>query len=190
MTTDTKQLTIDEFETLVRDPVNTSRRLELINGEVVESMPTLLHAAIVSLLNFLLMQYLIENPIGWALPEARFVTPDDPNNARIPDLSFIGREKGPLIAKGPAPYMPDLAIEVQSPGQSDKFMLDKANYYLANGSRMVWLVYPDRRLIEVLTPESRRILTANETVLGGDLLPGFSVAVARVFDVDLPTTSS
>jgi Uma2 family endonuclease len=60
-------------------------------------------------------------------------------------------------------------------------MADKASYYLKNGSRMVWLVYSTKRLIEVLTPTDRHLLTEQDTVNGGDVLPGFTLQVSDVF---------
>jgi len=116
--------------------------------------------------------------------EARYTMPDDDSNDRIPDLSFISKDKAPLVKQGPAPYMPDLAVEVQSPGQSDQLMLEKAQYYLANGSRMVWLVYPDRRLAEVLTPDDRHLLTDSADLSGGDVLPNLTIPVKDIFPAD------
>jgi Uma2 family endonuclease len=80
--------------------------------------------------------------------------------------------------------MPDLAVEVQSPGQSDRFMSDKAAFYLENGSKMVWLIYPDRQLVEFLTPTERQLLTLDGTISGGDVLPDFSVKVADIFPAE------
>ncbi len=77
--------------------------------------------------------------------------------------------------------MPDLAIEVQSPGQSDKLMIDKADYYLSNGARVVWIVYPTIRLVEVLTPDDRELLTESATLNGGDLLLGFLLPLTEIF---------
>jgi Uma2 family endonuclease len=77
--------------------------------------------------------------------------------------------------------MPDLAIEAQSPGQSDKFMADKATRYLQRGTRMVWLIYSEKRLVEVLTLTSRQLLTEDGIIEGGDVLPGFTLRVADIF---------
>jgi Uma2 family endonuclease len=174
------RVTTDEFERLLTLPENAERRLELIDGEMVEKMPTQVHALIVHLLSGFLFLFLREHPLGWAFVEARYALPTDPDNARIPDLSFVRMEGRTLQREGAAPYMPDLAVEVQSPGQGDKFMADKAAYYVANGSRMVWLIYPDRRLVEVLMPDDRKLLTAKDALTGGDVLPGFEVQVADI----------
>jgi Uma2 family endonuclease len=157
------------------------KRLELVNGEITETVPAQLHAYVVQMLSGFLFVFLQSNPIGIALVEARYGLADDDSNDRIPDLSFITKDKGPLVTEGPAPYMPDLAVEVQSPGQSDRLLLDKADYYLAHGSRMVWLIYPDRRLAEVLTPDERHLLTESAAIQGGDVLPGFEVALSAIF---------
>lgn len=174
-------VSIEEFEHFLADHVETDRHFELINGEIVEKMPTQVHSYIIALLTMAIMTYLQQNRIGRALPEARYRAPGDSLHDVIPDLSFVVNERGALVSKGAAPYMPDLAVEVQSEGQSDKFMADKAAYYLANGSRMVWLVYPKNQIVEVLTPGARFLLNAEEKLDGGDVLPGFSYPIRDLF---------
>lgn len=177
-----KITTIDEFEAWIALPAHAQRRFELLDGEIVEKMPTQFHAAIVSLLNFFLVAYLRQHPIGWALVEARYQLPDDEHNARVPDLSYVSDRSRPLVKKGPAPYMPDLAIEVKSPDDEYLTMRAKAAYYLDNGSRMVWLVFPEKQLVEVYRPDvDVEILTRDDTLHGYEVLPGFTLAVAEVF---------
>src|SRR5688572_12967560 len=118
-------VTIEEFEQFIARTDNLGKRFELINGEIVEKMPTILHAYIINMLAFFITLYLQENPIGYSLIEGRYQVPNTDNDI-LPDLSFQLKERGPIIASGPAPYMPDLAVEAQSEGQSDKFMADKA----------------------------------------------------------------
>ncbi len=81
------------------------------------------------------------------------------------------------------PQMPDLCVEVQSPDDTPKAMRDKAAYYLANGTRLMWLVYPQKRLVEALYPDGESdIFAEGETASGGDLLPGFGLAVHAIFE--------
>lgn len=77
--------------------------------------------------------------------------------------------------------MPDSAVETKSPSDNLKRLRQKAEHYLQNGVKMVWLLYPEKQSIEVLTPEDFSYLTANGTLTGGDLLPEFSVTVADLF---------
>jgi Uma2 family endonuclease len=172
-----------DYEQFLALPENRQRRFERIAGEIIEKMPTQLHAYIIHLISGFLFVFLRENPIGYALIEARYRLPSDEDNDLIPDLSFVRKERAPLVRSGAAPYMPDLAVEAQSEGQSDRFMLEKAQLYLANGTRMVWLVYSTRNIIEVLTLTDRQLLTLQDTLTGGDVLPGFRVAVRDLFPV-------
>jgi len=174
-------ITVDEFERLVNQAENTDRRLELINGEIIEKMPTQLHALIVYHFIIALHAYLQDHPIAWVFPEARYELPDDPDSSFIPDISVVLREGRTPTTEGAAPYMPELAIEIQSPKQSDKFMVDKGKMYLVKGSKLVWLVYPRQQLVEVLTPTERHLLTIEDTLTGGDVLPGFSVSIREIF---------
>ncbi len=127
--------------------------------------------------------YLQKKPIGWAFSELRIKLPEDDLNDRIPDIAVVFKEGRVFDPNAPLSHMPDLAIEIQSPDQSDKLMTDKASYYLANGTRMVWIIYPTKRLVEVLTLTDRKLLTETSTLEGGDLLPEFTLPVREIFAV-------
>lgn len=86
--------------------------------------------------------FLRQRAFGHALISACYRLPNDEKNDLIPDLSFVTTGREPFVSSGPAPDMPHLAVEAQSEGQTDKFMTDKAC--------MVWIIYPPRRLVEVL----------------------------------------
>jgi Uma2 family endonuclease len=79
------------------------------------------------------------------------------------------------------PPVPQIAIEVQTSENTLKIMRDKAKYYLANGSRMVLLIYPPKQLVEVQTPEERYLFTADDVIDMGDVLPGFKLTVRDIF---------
>jgi Uma2 family endonuclease len=171
----------EEFLAFAELPENRDRKLELIAGEVIEKpMPKPMHGIVANIIAFLINLYLQKNPVGQLVIEVQYRVPGG-DYAPIPDLSFISAEQPAFALDEVVPYMPALAIEIQSPDQPDKEMSDKANYYLQHGSRMVWILYPDRKLVEVLTLTTRRLLTADQTLDGGDVLPGFSTPVKDVF---------
>lgn len=61
-------------------------------------------------------------------------------------------------------------------------MREKATYYLANGAKLVWLVYPRKRVVEVYTGNGNiDILREDDTLSGEDVLPGFTMPVADFF---------
>ncbi len=176
-----KLYTTSEFEEFINRPENADRRFELVHGEIVEKMPTEEHGLIALNIGTWLNLYLYSNPIGRAAVEARHHPTDDDHNDRIPDVSVVLDMSKPVTREGAANYLPDLAVEIKSPTQSYKEMTEKADFYLNNGTKLVWLVYPERRLVEVLTHDSRDLVGEDGTLTGGDLLPGLSVAVKDVF---------
>lgn len=180
MSTPTR-LSSRDYEAFIALPENRDRRFELIHGEIVEKMPTGLHAFLVGLLIQALMNYLEQHPIAYAGPEPRFQPTSESAHNLIPDAavwSLNYRLTDEKVMVG----VPDLAIEVQSPGQSEQFMSEKARIYLTHGSAMVWLVYPKLRIVEVLTPTNRHLLGVNDVLSGGEVLPGFELAISKIFD--------
>ncbi len=177
----TKPITSEAFLAFTLLPENEGRRFELIDGEIVEKMPTQLHALIANLLNAVFYMYFQRNPIGWAFSELRINLSNDDLNDTIPDISVVlkaGREFSPNEA---LTFMPDLAIEIKSPTDSLIKMLKKANYYLENGSKVVWLVDTQRQKVEVYTVDDTEILDSNSTLDGGDLLPDFKLPVSDLW---------
>lgn len=174
-------VTVEEFEEFLAREENSERRFELIYGEIVEKVPTQKHGIITGNIVTELNLYLRQNPIGYAAVEVRHRPAGDSDNDRLPDVSFIADRSQPIIEEGAVEKMPDLAIEVKSPTDSYKKMVDKAEFYLANGSRMVWLFYPEKRLIEVLTLDDRQLLGEDDELDGGDVLPGFKAKVKIFF---------
>ena len=99
----------------------------------------------------------------------------------MPDISFTSGNR-PLVTEGSVMQMPDLAIEIRSPDDSLKQMREKAEYYLANGSRLVWLVVPGKRYVEVHRPnQEEEIMFGSDVLDGGDVLPGFTLPIADIF---------
>ena len=175
--------TVDEFEAFAALPENAERRFELVNGEIIETMPTEEHGVIAANILAFIWNFLRTHALGRVAVEPRHRMPNDDHNALIPDIAFTSHERAlPLTTQGPVPQMPDLAVEVKSPDDSILELREKAAYYLANGSRMVWLVLPRPRVIEVYRlNEDVEILTAADTLQGYAVLPGFTLAVSEIF---------
>ncbi len=178
-----KLYTIAEFEAFIARPENLDRHFELIHGEIVEkAMPTEEHGIIIHTLSGEIYIFLKANPIARAEIEVRYKMPKDDHNGRQPDLSVVVDMQTPIIRKGAVPRMPDLAVEVKSSDDKFKDMRDKAEYYLNNGTRIVWLIYPHERLVEVFRPNvDSEILNENHILNGEDVLPGFALAIRDLF---------
>lgn len=83
----------------------------------------------------------------------------------------------------PREFVPSgLVIEVKSSTDSKRAMRRKAERYLALGTRIVWLVFPDEQYIEVYLPdEDVKTVGIDGTLDGGDVLPGFTLSIAEIF---------
>lgn len=173
--------TVEEFEQIQAKPENQGRLLELINGEIIEKMPTEEHGNIAAWIATYLNLYLLQNPHikGFTSVEANHNLEPDKRNAHLPDVSFIKGERQ-RVKKGSVRRMPDLAVEIKSPDDDDKLLLEKVNYYLKHGTQIVWIVRPDQFSVQVYRPEMEMVTLSREGTLdGGDLLPGFQLPVEK-----------
>lgn len=175
-----KLYTVDEFEQFMALPENRERRFELVNGRIVERDRPEVRGVIAGNVVTEIGRYLHENEIGRVAVRVHCRPTDDPYNDRLPDVSFVAGNK-PVERKSPVNYLPDLCVEIHTPDDSLKMMSERAVFYLANGAGMVWLIYPQQRIVEAMTANERELLTENDTLNGGDVLPGFEVPVKKIF---------
>lgn len=105
----------------------------------------------------------------------------------VPDVGVYRAERRALVTdrRKPIPFAPDLAVEVDSPEQSAEAMAAKARTYLDGGTRLVWVVWPGRRQVEVWragrSVGPAAVLGAADTLDGEDVVLGFRHPVAAVF---------
>jgi Uma2 family endonuclease len=100
----------------------------------------------------------------------------------IPDGAFISFQKR-ITIDDPNPDPPDLALEVDYPSSvaSLSQLRVKTSNYLAEGT-LVWLVFPEKRIVEVhQAGQPVRVLTQKDMLTGGDVLPGFEMLVRKIF---------
>ncbi len=179
----TKRLTAADLLRLYSEGV----RGELIRGVLCETMPTgQEHGEIAANLTILLGMFVKPRKLG------RLTTSDsgvwlerDPDTVREPDVAYFSSEKIPLGVRVPgyAEVVPDLVVEVVSPNDSLREVNDKALMWLSYGVRLVWVVNPSTRSVDVYREgRAASTLTENEALDGLDALPGFTCAVREVFD--------
>ncbi|MCY3920163.1 MAG: Uma2 family endonuclease [Chloroflexi bacterium] len=181
-TTPTKLLTADDLLRLYSQGV----RGELIRGVLCETMSTgHEHGKIVTDLVIELGAFIKPRRLGTLVASDSGVRLErDPDTVREPDIAFTSAEKIPLDARIPgyAEVVPDLVVEVHSPSDSRREVHDKARMWLSHGVRLVWVVYPETRTVDVHHGDAAiSTLTADGSLNGLDVLPGFSCAVRTVF---------
>jgi Uma2 family endonuclease len=151
-------------------------------GEVYQKpMPDGPHSSIQLFLSVVLYQYLAQSGIGRVFPELRCIFgPPGRERTYVPDLVYVSNAHLPVPRH--LHYAPDLAIEVLSPDQHWAQFLDKIQFYLLHGVRLIWVFDPAASTVTVEAPGvEARILRPGDTLDGGEVLPGFSVPVADIF---------
>lgn len=169
-----------DFEAFLARPENRDRSFELINGEIVEKMPTGTHSFIQALIARVFANYFHIHRIGWAFTEFRIKLADQKGYDVIPDVVALLSANRIFPGDEPLPYMPEIVVEIKSPDDRLMEMREKARFYLANGVKIVWLVHPEKRLVYVLTPNSDDTMDENDVLDGGDVLPDFQVSVKEI----------
>lgn len=114
-----------------------------------------------------------------------FLLPD--GSLLVPDASWVRRDRwealGPEEQEGFAPLCPEAVFEVASPSTTLTYLHRKSRDYIANGARLVVLIDPKRRAVEVHAPdEAPRVLEPAEQVSFSTPLPGFTLDLRRIFE--------
>ncbi len=160
------------------------RLCELVDGVLVEKAMGARESLLAGVMLQLINNFLDVHPLGIALG-ADGALRLMPGLIRVPDVSFLswGRLPGGELPDHPIPHVvPDLAVEVISKSNTRREMERKLREYFAQGVRVVWLVYPKKRLVEVYcSPSERTERHYEQTLDGGDILPGFSLPLAKLF---------
>jgi Uma2 family endonuclease len=158
---------------------------ELVRGEIIKMSPTgLEHGRVANRISVRLGVFVEQHQLGIVTTaEAGFQIAHNPDSVRAPDVAFLSAARVP---KNPMPGFfdgpPDLAVEVLSPNDRAGEVLKKIQEWLQAGCRMLWLVDPITRTVSVYHDlRTAQVLTAEDTISGDDLLPGFSLPVAEFF---------
>ncbi len=181
-TTEATLLTADDLLRLYGEGV----RGELIRGVLCETMATgQVHGKIVTRLVMRLGAFVEPRGLGTLVASDSGVWLErDPDTVREPDVAFTSVERLPLDAwnTGYAETVPDLVVEVASPSDSRREVHDKAHMWINHGVRLVWVVHPETRTIDVYRPGGEVATLGEQDALDGlEVLPGFACEVSAVF---------
>src|SRR6185437_15269225 len=102
---------------------------------------------------------------------------------RMPDVVYVSNQRIPAGKRRPVPQLaPDLAVEVLSEGNTTAEMRRKRREYFKAGVRLVWIVSPKTRTIDVYTQvENPVTLREGQSLDGGEVLPGFTLDLTALF---------
>jgi len=158
------------------------QKYELVDGEIRVSPAGYLHGRVCARLTVRLGAFVEERRLGDLLDSSTgFRLPG--GNVRLPDVSFVARGRMVGDVGGFGDLAPDLAVEVLSPTDSSRQVLDKVGEYLQAGVHLVWVIDPERRTAAVhRSLTDVRKLGPDDSLDGEDVVPGFRCRLADVTD--------
>ena len=180
-------MTVDDLHAIPDD----GWAYELIEGVLVRMLMSGFDASNVGLLvGSRLSVYVEDNDLGAVTGEqgGYRLDPAHPRDTELgPDYAFVRADRlpprsSPEYSKA-LHLAPDLAIEVASENQFAPGLAAKARTYLAFGTRLVWVIWPRYRRVDVCHPgdDTPTALGVEDALDGEDVVPGFSYPVGRLF---------
>jgi Uma2 family endonuclease len=166
-----KEMTPEEF--LVFADQHPDKRFDFMDGEIVEVTPKPIHGKKQIRFGTTLEQYLETHPgLGVAYSEVLHVLDGE---KFIPDVCVNVDSNADYLTTPPL-----FVVEIRSDSQSRESQRRKMRSYIQHGVKMGVLVLPGEA-VEVYEPgKPTRTLTANDTLDGGEVLPGFSLPLNRI----------
>lgn len=173
-------MTADE---LLRAPIP-NKRTELVRGMLVVREPAgYTHGVVAMNLGLELATYVKRTGAGAVCAaETGFKLAANPDTVRAPDVAFVARDRvPPRDTRGFPSLAPDLVVEVLSPDDRAGEVLAKVADWLTAGTRLVWVVDPERRLARVYRQDGSEDLVMEQGTLDGEaVLPGFRCSLAAI----------
>lgn len=183
----TRPRTLDEFLLMPEE----QPALEYERGEITQKMsPMARHGKIQGALFVRFERHSETGVAVEAFTETRVIWPDE-GISYIPDVIAYLAGRVPVDADGEIldrlVVPPDVAVEIQSPGQVLGTQMDRCRWYVQHGVPVALLVRPDRRVVWVFRPDGEAgPFQGTDIVDLGDAIPGFSFVVADLFAVFRP----
>ncbi|MCC6790972.1 MAG: Uma2 family endonuclease [Thermomicrobiales bacterium] len=161
-------------------------RLELIKGELHDVNPSGTESSMIAMfLAETVGPFVRSRKLGIVTDaQGGYILSRNPDTVVAPDIGYVRRQRIPqghdFTTFFPAP--PDIAIEVVSLTDRTAEILGKVTMYADAEVPLVWVVYPKQRAVTVhVLGEPPRTLHEGELLDGGEILPGFSLAVSEIF---------
>lgn len=161
-------------------------RCELVRGELRKiPLAGFDPGTIVMNLSTPLDQYVRSNRLGRVCAaETGFKLTSNPDTVLAPDVAFIRRERVEVVGniEGYWPGASDLVVEVISPSDVYTDVEDKVLEWLNAGTHMVVVINPRQRVVTVYRSLTDiTILTEEDILDGGQIVPGWTLPVREVF---------
>lgn len=182
--------TVAEFLAL---PEDLTDGCELLNGRIVKKQywkdtengmtpRSLNHSRTIAHATQVLGSFVDERNLGEVLTTPSFRVGFNRGQSRKPDVAFVVGTI-PTEPEAVLSLVPALAIEIVSPNNTAGEIEDedKVKEYLAAGTQLVWLMFPESRTVIAFWPDRGAVFLADDTITAEPVLPGFFPARCPTF---------
>ena len=169
------------------DPRYDGKKVEFINGEVIEAMPTKMrHLDVGQFLLRLLQTFVDLRRLGKVGYEKAMISLS--RNDYEPDICFWSAAKASMFKPDQARFpAPDFIVEILSPSTKKIDRDIKFKDYAAHGVAEYWIIDPERQAIEQYILRGDEY-AARATITQGSVdchvLAGFKFPLVAIFDAD------
>ena len=179
MVAETRLMTADE---LLRLPRGRARHA-LVRGRLITlPLNDMEHGAAAATFGAALSTYVRDRQLGWTTLSSGYVLTVNPDTVHGADVAFVRAERG-RPTEGYFPGSPDLVVQVVSIFDRYLDVQDELADWLDYGTRLVFLVNPQRRTVNVHRPNQPiRTVTEGDVLDGEEVVPGWSLPVRELFE--------
>lgn len=176
----TTEMTLAEFLRLPEQ----EPPLEYFRGRVTQKVaPQGRHCRLELTLGGAIDRFAMEHGLGVTFVELRST---HSNTSLIPDIAFYRRDRVPRFPNGQVADVfttaPDLAIEIRSPGQSRRDLIEKCQWFVDNGASISLFVDPSNETVMRFRPGEEPITLRGEDLIDlSAVLPGLELTVNDLF---------
>ena len=176
------KLTLNEFLSLSES----NDRCEFVDGELIVKMsPTSPHSRAQKRLLRLLDDWCESSNQGEVNPEWTVVLKRlGVDWAPVPDLTYISHCRVPTDwdGEGPCPGIPELVVEIISPGQTFGELTQKATDYLLAGVNRVWVIDTKAQSVTIFRRDDLPQTIKADGKISDSLLPELVLPVTSLFN--------
>ncbi len=170
--------TIEQFQEHAALPENADRIFELINGQIIEKMPSSARNSTLAFdIGFVVQTHCRQNnlPCYISIGDGTYRVNRD---VVAPDFAY---KTTPTAEEYPDPIAPLWVAEVISPNDKAADIRKKRLIYI-EAEILYWEMYPQSRSIDVYAPGQPMKTVSIDGILDvGDLLPGFTIAAKDIW---------
>ncbi len=160
-------------------------RTELVNGEIVPKVsPKYKHALVQGRFFRFIDDWCQQQQCGICLPEWAIVLQRQGQDwVPVPDLTYVSSQRLPADwdEDAPCPVLPELVIEIISPGQSFGEMTQKVTDYLQAGVSRVWVADNQAQSVTAFGASEFPQTFWVGNVISDELLLGLAISLTDIF---------